>query len=530
MEKPAMNDKRSSTEDKVFDVVQIGYGPVGQVNALQLGQLGHDVAVVERHPTLFGNARAGHIDHEIMRILQSLGCADELESASVCPEMYEWRTADGKTLMQFPWLEGISGWRAAYLFYQPDLETALDNAVRKHPNVHVSQAWEATAVEQLPDHVAVTLRRRNAEPGTSNERVLRGKYLIACDGGRSFVRQALDLRMRDLGYRHGWLVLDFLTKRKVSLDFENGQICDPRRPTSLFEMGKRHRRFSFGAMPGETEQMLLQPEKAWELVKPYITRDDAELTRQIFYVFEAQVLDQTRRDRIFFVGDSAHVMPPFLGQGMGSGMRDAKNLAWKLDLVLRGICGDAVLDTYSVERQPHSERYAELSMELARILCMTDPDEARQRDEAILSRTMPPLKPFPWIFNGLLQANAPPPLASVVGRLGPQGTVRVGQKRGRADDVVGSGWQLISRGDLLPSCNIRSRRLLEALSVRLLPFGPHGAEDTAGVYTKYLQEHELQAIVVRPDFYVFGGIRDGEDINPVFENLERQLGLLQEMA
>jgi 2-polyprenyl-6-methoxyphenol hydroxylase-like FAD-dependent oxidoreductase len=520
-----MIDHPRSTPDHVFDVVQIGYGPVGQVNALTLGQLGHDVAVVERHPTLFGNSRAGHIDHEIMRILQSLGCAAELEAASVCPTMYEWRTADGRSLMKFPWLEGISGWRAAYLFYQPDLETALDKALRKQPTVQVSQAWEAAGIEQYPDHVAVTVRRRNAPPGADNERVLRGKYLMACDGGSSFVRKALGLRMRDLGYRHGWLVLDFETKRKITLDFENGQICDPRRPTSLFEMGKRHRRFSFGAMPGETEESLLRPEKAWELVKPWITPDDAELTRQIYYVFQAQVLDEMRSNRIFFVGDAAHVMPPFLGQGMGSGMRDATNLAWKLDLVLRGLAGDAILDTYSVERRPHSERYAELSMELARILCMTDEAEAKRRDDAILSGRMPPLKPTPWIFDGLLQADAPATVQPVVGRLGPQAPIRLGARRGRADDVIGAGWHLISRTDPLPACTPRSRRLLETLSSRLLHFGPDGAEDTRGVYTKYLDDHELEAIVVRPDFYVFGGVRKGESLDPLLEQLDQKLGL-----
>jgi 2-polyprenyl-6-methoxyphenol hydroxylase-like FAD-dependent oxidoreductase len=100
-----------SDNDTLFDVVQIGYGPVGQASAAMLGKLGHEVAVFERHPTLFGLSRAGHIDHEIMRILQSLGCAPAMEAEAVSPEMYEWRGAQGQTLMQFPWLDGISGWR-----------------------------------------------------------------------------------------------------------------------------------------------------------------------------------------------------------------------------------------------------------------------------------------------------------------------------------------------------------------------------------------------------------------------------------
>jgi 2-polyprenyl-6-methoxyphenol hydroxylase-like FAD-dependent oxidoreductase len=520
-----MNDMTSASAEKLFDVVQIGYGPVGQASALMLGQLGYDVAVFERHPNLFGNSRVGHIDHEIMRILQSLGTASSMAEKSVCPEMYEWRTADGRSLYKFPWLDGISGWRAAYLFYQPDLETTLDSAVRERPNVRVAQGWEATEIAQFPDHVAVTLRERGAGPGISNRRIARAKYLLATDGGNSFVRKALGLQMRDLGYKHGWLVLDFLNKRKIKLDFDNGQICDPRRPTSLFEMGKRHRRFSFAAMPGETEQGLLEPAKAWELVSHWITPDDAELTRHVFYVFEARVLEQMRRGRVFFLGDSAHVMPPFLGQGMGSGIRDAKNLAWKLDLVLRGVSHDTLLDTYSPERQPHSERYAEISMELARVLCTIDPDEARRRDEAILSGIMPPLKPFPWIFTGILQQGAPSEVQAVIGRLGPQGAIRLGQRNGRADDVVGPGWQILSRRDLAPLYDPEVRRLLECLSFRSVHFGPGGAADTEGVYSKYFSDKQLDAVVVRPDFYVFGGIREGEDINGVLRQLQQQLHL-----
>jgi hypothetical protein len=232
-----------------------------------------------------------------------------------------------------------------------------------------------------------------------------------------------------------------------------------------------------------------------------------------------------RHGRIFFVGDSGHVMPPFLGQGMCSGIRDALNLSWKLDLVLRGQADDALLDTYSLERQPHAERYAELSMELARLLCMTDPDEARRRDASILGGTMPPLKPFPWIERGVLQTNAPTEVDAAVGRLSPQGLISIDGRSGRGDDLIGSGWHLISRTDLRPDCNERSTDLLRELSFRLLHFGAGGAIDTEGAYTRYLQNAGLDAVVVRPDYYVFGGIRPGDDINAVLAQLEQQLHL-----
>jgi 2-polyprenyl-6-methoxyphenol hydroxylase-like FAD-dependent oxidoreductase len=510
--------------DILYDVVQIGYGPVGQANAAILGKRGHRVAVFEKQPSLFGLSRAGHIDHEIMRILQSIDVSAEMERESVCPDMYEWLTADRQSMMQFPWLDGISGFRTAYLFYQPVLETALDGRVRRLPNVDVSQGWEAVGIEQHPDHVAVTVQPKGDDG--SEQQVVRGRYLVASDGGSSFVRQQLGVEMKDLGYRHGWLVLDLRNKRHVDFGFQNGQICDPARPTSLFEMGKYHCRFSFAAMPGETEEFLLRPETAWDLVKSWATPDDCELIRQVYYTLEAKVVEQMRPSpRIFLIGDSAHVMPPFLGQGMCSGLRDAFNLSWKLDLVLRGEAHDALLDTYTPERQPHSERYAELSMELAKLLCMTDPEKARQRDEAFLAGNPPPLKPMPWIESGVLQTDPPPALSELIGRLAPQGVIELDGARDRADDVVGSGWHIFSRSDVLGQCDAESQLLLGKLGFRILEFTSAGAKDVEGVYVDFLQTNGLDAVLVRPDFYVFGGVESGGDMNVLLRDLRRQLQL-----
>jgi 2-polyprenyl-6-methoxyphenol hydroxylase-like FAD-dependent oxidoreductase len=510
-------------DDVIYDVVQIGYGPVGQANAALLGQRGHRVAVFERHASLFGLSRAGHMDHEIMRILQSIDCSDTMERESVSPDNYDLVNADHQLLIRYPWLKGISGFRTAYLFYQPVLETALDNRVRSLPNVEVTQGWEAVAVDQQPDHVAVTVQPKGSDGST--QRIVRGRYLVAADGGSSFVRQALGQTMRDLGFSRGWLVIDFLNKRPINLPFQNGQICDPARPTSIFEMGPAHSRFSFAAVPGDTEEFLLRPQTAWDLVGEWITPDDAQLIRQAYYVLEAKVLDELRYgSNVFFIGDTAHVMPPFLGQGMCSGLRDAANLSWKLDLVLRGLAGDELLDSYTPERQPHAERYVELSMELAKLMCLSDPDDVRRRDESFRQGNAPAMKPFPWIETGVLQTSPPATLESVIGRLGPQGAIELDGRTGRADDVLGSGWQIINRRDnVLDECGPESRELLDTLGVQVLQFGPDGARDVDGVYDKFLSDAGVDTIVVRPDFYVFGGLEAGGDINTILDDLRGQL-------
>lgn len=517
----------SGTEDVMHDVVQIGYGPVGQAHAALLGRRGHSVAVFERHPTLFNLSRAGHMDHEIMRILQSVDCAGAIEREAVCPDSYDWLTSDWQTMMRFPWGNGVSGWRTAYLFYQPVLETALDAEARSQPNVQVTQGWEAIEVKQHPDHVEVTVQPKGSDG--AGRRVVRGRYLVAADGGSSFVRGALGAEMRDLGYRHGWLVLDFRLKRHIEFDFDNGQICDPRRPSSLFQMGfqngEEYRRFSFAARPGETREDLLDDEMVWKLVSPWLNQEDAELIRKAHYVLVAKVLDNLRRGRVLFVGDTGHVMPPFLGQGMCSGIRDVCNLAWKLDLVLTGRAEDALLDSYSVERQPHSERYAEISMELAKLLCMTDVEQAKKRDQEFLSGTAPELKPFPWIERGILQKEPPAGADAIVGRLGPQGIIEAGGQRDRADDVLGAGWCLISRGDPTRAYGEDARELLDVLGCRILHFGNDGAVDVDGVYGSFLDDAGLEAVLVRPDFYVFGGVADLGGLEELLAELRDQLHL-----
>ena len=184
--------------DAVFDIVQIGYGPVGQTMAALLGQQGHRVAVVERQPQLYTLPRIGGLDHEVMRILQSIGVAGEFEPHAYPVERFEWLNAEGKSLLQFDWTgEGPGGWSRQYLIYQADLEEALDRAVRSHPNVSLYQGWEAVSLVPGKDHVELTACRRD----TGDVCTFRARYVIGADGANSFVRQASGIDLTDLGYR-----------------------------------------------------------------------------------------------------------------------------------------------------------------------------------------------------------------------------------------------------------------------------------------------------------------------------------------
>ena len=517
--------------DAVYDVVQIGYGPVGQASAALLGRAGRSVAVFERHGGLYSLPRAGHADHEVMRIFQSVGSADDMTHDMVRCERYGWRNQHGETLLDIDWSQdGISGWASDYLFYQPYVEQALDAAVRRLPSVEVNHGWHAHAIRERDGLVEVELERGAQADGqyrlSGERRTVRARYVIGADGANSVVRESCGIPLDDLGFREQWLVADFRQRRPLSFAFDNGQICDPARPLCLFQLGKTHRRFEFMVLPGEDPAALAGPDSVWGLVAPWFGPQDADLIRAAVYTFRSANAARWRSGRVFLIGDAAHLMPPFMGQGMCSGVRDAANLAWKLDLVLRGEAGEALLASYETERKPHVATIIDQAVALGRISCTIDPAAAAQRDRALLSGDAPPPPPFPWIERGVLQRASS--AAEWVGRLGPQGFVGLGEDARRADDVTGPGWQLITRDDVVAGCSAASREIMRALPVRVLdlsPGGEHRGLDRDGCYAGFFERTGLRVILVRPDFYIFGALREGEALDRMLDDAAHQVGL-----
>jgi 2-polyprenyl-6-methoxyphenol hydroxylase-like FAD-dependent oxidoreductase len=514
--------------DPIYDVVQIGYGPVGQINAALLGRQGHSIAVFERHNSLYALPRAGHIDHEIVRIFQAVGAAERvLEDAFRC-STYGWRNQHGEALIDIDWSrEGISGWASDYLMYQPYMEDALDAAVRRHRTVSIHRDWEAIDLKTHPDHVEVTFARIQQDASrryvqSGERRTVRGRYLIGADGANSFTRQSVGIEFEDLGFREQWLVTDFRAKRHLSFAFDNGQICDPARPLCLFQLGKTHRRFEFMVLPGEDPAQIANPDNVWSLVSKWITPQDAELIRSTVYTFRSANARNWRAGRVLIAGDAAHLMPPFLGQGMCSGVRDVTNLAWKLDLVLRGLAGESLLDSYTLERKAHVGSIIEQAVALGKVSCTVDLEEAKRRDEAFFSGRVPPPPPFPWITQGILQ-DAPSPL---IGRLGPQAHVEFRGRTGLADDVVGQGWQLICKTGAAAAVGTAARQVLKALDVHILELdGPDGVRDVHGVYRTYLADAGVDAVLVRPDFYVFGAVGQHCSLDDLLADLAERMAL-----
>ena len=504
-----------------IDVAIVGYGPVGQALAALLGAAGHRVAAFERHDEIYRLPRAVHLDHEIVRLLQRLGVADAVAGDMLATSEYHWLGADGEPLMTLTApVPAVSGWESDYLFFQPALEAELDTCARRHDSVSVERGWTAESVAQDAGGATLALRRG------SETRAVRARWVVGADGANSVVREALGIGRRDLGFRERWFVVDVEPADMTALDLPAGcQWCDPRRPTTHVQSGRRHRRWEFMLLPGERAEDFTE-ERAWELLAPWFAPGDGRLTRCAVYEFRSMLADGLRDERALVIGDAAHLTPPFLGQGLCAGLRDAVNLAWKLDLVLRGAAPDALLDTVEPERQPQTEWFIAFAVELGKVLCELDPEKAAERDTTLRDAGPPPaLAPAPLGAGGALHRDGDP----LAGSLAVQGRIAREDREGLLDDITGGGFTLIARsGAPLTALAPGERAVLGALGaavVSLEPAAPGGSRDCDGRTTAWLEEAGVHAVLVRPDFYVFGCAEMPADLPALVRDLHAGLAL-----
>ncbi len=478
------------------DVVVIGYGPTGMTTAALLGQAGHRVTVLERYSGLYNLPRAASFDDETMRTFARLGIADRLLPTLHVQPTYEWRNGAGDLLIEHAYAdEGRSGWAEWYMMYQPDLEDVLDETCRATPGVEVRLGAAVTGLEQTGERVILT---------TDDGYRVGARFVVACDGGNSFVRETLAIGQDDYGFAEPWMVCDFRLHRPAeAIGLPRAlQLGDPHHPTSIISLGTRHHRFSFMLDAGETTE---DAAAVWARVADRLSSDDADLIRVATYTFRSLVAHRWRTGRVLLAGDAAHQMPPFLGQGMCSGVRDAQNLAFKLDLVLRGMVGDTVLDTYQSEREPHVRAVIEKGVELGRAQTIRDPELAERRDRRLLVKRAAATEPenlrLPGLGNGLLGRGG--------GELSVQGRVDDGTRVDLLDQIVGGGFHLLVAEEALAELD---RAALDTAGVRVVAFGerPDGAVvvDVDGTYRRWFAELGVTSVAVRPDLYVFGAGTD----------------------
>ncbi|MDH4566319.1 bifunctional 3-(3-hydroxy-phenyl)propionate/3-hydroxycinnamic acid hydroxylase [Pseudomonas sp. BN414] len=522
--------------NKILDVAIVGYGPVGQTLAILLGRMGYQVAVYERWQSLYPLPRAVFHDHEIRRVFRMMGLEEALQSISQPSACYQWFNADWKVLVEIDWsAESISDGPFGYLFNQPALEAILDAKAKSLGSVAVHQGYEVLGISQVADYAELQVRRtpRDGESDIGELERVRARFVIGADGANSIVRREMGIDWQDLGFQEDWLVVDLQPNPGVELDVPDiGQWCNPARPTTMVPGGPGYRRWEFMRLPNETLEELQDLDKVWELLSPWVTPDTATLIRHAVYQFRSRIAETWRKGRVLLAGDAAHLMPPFMGQGMCSGIRDAWNLSWRLDLVLRGICRDDLLDGYTPERKPQIRAVIDASVEMGKVVCVSDPQKAAERDAAFLSGQVPPLPPFPGLVDGLVHKARNGLPAGPAGTLSVHGCIELEGREMRFDDAFGRGFHLISIGDdPLHALDNEQRSFLDRLGVRSVRLSENGAPgtccDQSGKYHRFMRAAGLQAVLVRPDFYIYGGVGHLSEMSGLVNDLRRGLGLAE---
>ncbi|WP_367318584.1 bifunctional 3-(3-hydroxy-phenyl)propionate/3-hydroxycinnamic acid hydroxylase [Streptomyces sp. HUAS ZL42] len=451
-------------------VVVIGAGPTGLTAATLLASHGVPALVLERHRAPYPLPRAVHLDDEVHRILQAMGIHETFSAIARPARGMRLLDSSHRVLAEFcrdnPC--GRYGFPEANMFDQPELEQLMRDNCRNHPLVTLRGGIEVTAVTPPPhDGAPVRVSFRDEDTGAS--RAILTDAVLGCDGAGSLVRASIGSRMQDLAASQQWLVVD--VRCRLPLPAWDGvhQLCDPHGAATYMRVGEDRYRWEFRLRAGERQEELADRGRLLTLIAPWtqgIPDDELHVLRTATYTFRAQVADRWRNGRVFLLGDAAHLTPPFIGQGMGAGMRDAHNLAWKLARVLTGRANDALLDTYQAERHRHARQLIRTAVAVGALMTGGGTGTALTRNAVlpvlsrlpgasslVLSAVSPPLRPGP--LAGSRRPGRPRP-----GTLCPQpllpdadGTPRL------LDDLLGEGFAVLATAPLSPALHALARAL-----------------------------------------------------------------------
>jgi 3-(3-hydroxy-phenyl)propionate hydroxylase len=503
--RPPGEEPRVNSSYRV-DVAIVGYGPVGQALAAYLGRAGVSVAVFEKDRYVFERARTGGIDDESLRFFQRLGLSERIiegiEEGTRIPGTMRFVSARDEVLLNWPAGEqGPNGYRRLYMWHQPEVDRIVREYVDGIDRVEVH--LEHTVEEVVPGADSVLVRARAAETGEAID--CEARYVVGCDGARSIVRPLVGGEFEQLAPSRPWVVVDLVLTRPVEgLPEEMVHYCDPRRPVTYIRNVGARRRWEFMVLPDEDPREMEALEKVWELLSPWLGPDDAEIYRAVAYTFHSLLASRWRSGRLLLAGDAAHLMPPMLGQGLCSGLRDVRNLSWKLAAVLAGQAPEDLLDTYGSERSVHVRDLIELSSEIAEIIQTLDTEVAARRDAEMLSGDGEALHtPFPQLGPGLLPAGSERPL----GTLFAQPRLEDGRLLDEASDEK---FTILALPELADSLDRGLRERCAEEEVAIVADG--GAETRAA-----LDAVGARGAMLRPDKYLLGTADSAADLQRLVE-------------
>lgn len=492
------------TSAHTYDVAVIGYGPTGATVANLLGKSGLKVLVVERDADVYGRARAISTDEEVMRIWQSVGLADRLAQDMLPNRPLNFVDADGVPFIDLKIAPRGTGHPPQQFLYQPAVDHVLRAGVQRFASVDVLLEHDCLRVLPQGDRVELML----ADLRTDTFKRFRASYVIAADGGSSPVRGQLGVGYAGRTYTERWVVIDTKVLRTWDAHDRLRFHCNPSRPTVDCPTPLGHHRWEYPARADEDEQHLLDETAIWQVLRDQgITEEHVKILRAVIYSHHVRVADRWRVGRVFLAGDAAHAMPPWIGQGMSAGVRDAANLCWKLAAVLRGQAPDALLDSYQAERQPHVTETTRRACLVGRIITERNRVIAAIRNHGLRALARIPgmdarSQKLMWIpdaryTDGFFAAAG----HRAVGWQIPQPWVPDGQGATvRLDDILGGRWAMVHTGAPPPGAHTWTELGVPAIRI------------SEPILLRWLRGKKAAAVVVRPDGFIYAAVESGQPL------------------
>jgi len=526
------------------DVAVIGAGPTGLMLANLLGLHGLRVCVFEAESGLIDFPRGVGMDDETLRTFQTAGLVDAVLPHTVPHQLLVFVDRHQRDLARLAPPSAEFGWPRRNGFVQPLADRVLLDGLDRFGSVDVHWSSRVTGLRQDTDGVELTVS------GPDGEQSVRAAYVVGADGGRSFTRASLGLAFAGRSAAADWFVIDV---RDDPLGRPGAYVCaDPRRPYVSIGIPHGIRRFEFMLRPGETEAEAMTDEFVRGLLEPLVPRTAAvRVIRRRVYTHHSRMAERFRSGRVLLIGDAAHVMPVWQGQGYNSGIRDALNLSWKLAMVVRGEARDALLDSYESERREHVRAMIQLSTWVGRLVSVTNPVAAAARNLFFRALSAVPkaksyivqmrFKPMPAMTDGALTHVGSVSEPTPVGRLFVQPTVSTRTTASiKLDDALGPWFALIVwNNDPRAILDEDARRRLERAGVRMVAARP-GVQlrwdepgladdsvlivgDLDGSLKRWFDAHAESVVLVRPDRIV-GGASSAYAASDMVRAFDRAIG------
>jgi len=484
---------------KKYDVVIVGFGPTGGTLANLLALQGFSILILEKEKSFYPLPRAVHFDDEVMRVFETIGITNTFLKHTIINKGTKFVDKKNRVILDWPRPREITenGWYPSYRFNQPDLERELRKKLKSYKKVEIRQNSNVKKIINKKNEVDIIFEDINSKKIF----YIKSKYLIGCDGANSITRSQMKTKMKNLGFTQKWAVIDLiLTREKKNLPDRTIQYSNPARPATYCRNVGKRRRWEFAIKKTEKIETILSDKYIWNFLKPWLKKNEAKMERKTIYTFQSALAKSWKKGRIFLAGDAAHLMPPFMGQGMCAGIRDVSNLAWKISHCLINKHNEKLLNTYQSERFSNVKEYIETTMRMGEFVNAVGKSPITNNISADSKgrKSMKSIKPRLGYGLGNLKDK-------FRGKIFPQFIIKNNKK---LDEMFSSKPALIISDEIKK--NISSKiKLIRSKNIKKLEL--------------FFKEHNCKAVIVRPDRFILSSCTSVKNFNSY---LNKNLSLL----